>query len=126
MLGLVLGKAIGVFGTTYLLARFTHARLDDDLAWVDVLGMSMLAGIGFTVSLLIGELAFGPGSALDEHVKVAVLAGSLVASLLAGLLLKSRNRTYRRIELEESVDSDADGIPDVYQDDGRAGRPTSE
>ncbi len=58
--------------------------------------------------------------------KVAVLAGSLIASLLAGLLLKSRNRTYRRIELEESVDSDADGIPDVYQDDDRAERPTPE
>jgi NhaA family Na+:H+ antiporter len=126
MAGLVVGKTVGVFGTTFTLSKLTRADLDPDLRWLDVLGVAMLAGIGFTVSLLIGELAFGPGSALDEHVKVAVLAGSLVASLLAGLLLKSRNRTYRRIELEESVDSDADGIPDVYQDDGRAGRPTSE
>ncbi|HET8717814.1 MAG TPA: Na+/H+ antiporter NhaA [Nocardioidaceae bacterium] len=116
MLGLVLGKAIGVFGTTYLLARFTHARLDDDLAWVDVLGLSVLAGIGFTVSLLIGELAFGAGSASDEHVKVAVLTASLVASALAAVILRARNRVYRRIEERESVDRDRDGTPDVYQE----------
>ncbi len=61
MAGLLIGKPIGVFGTSYLLARFTGARLDDDLAWRDVFGMSLLAGIGFTVSLLIGELAFGFG-----------------------------------------------------------------
>ena len=52
--GLVVGKPVGVFLTTYLAARFTHARLDDDLAWRDVLGVALLAGIGFTVSLLIG------------------------------------------------------------------------
>ena len=61
--GLVIGKPLGVFLTAFLLARFTHASLDDDLAWRDVLGVSLLAGIGFTVSLLIGELAFGHGTA---------------------------------------------------------------
>ena len=61
--GLVVGKTVGVAGSTWLLARFTRAELDEDLAWVDVIGLSLLAGIGFTVSLLIGELAFGAGSA---------------------------------------------------------------
>ena len=61
MLGLVGGKVVGVFGTTWLLARFTRAELDEDLAWSDLLGVALLAGIGFTVSLLIGELAFGAG-----------------------------------------------------------------
>ena len=75
----------------------------------------MLAGIGFTVSLLIGDLAFGEGSGRDDHVKVAVLFGSVLAAVLAAILLKARNRAYRRIELEESADSDHDGIPDVYQ-----------
>ena len=57
VLGLVVGKTLGVFGTTWLASTFTHARLDDDLSWWDVLGLSILGGVGFTVSLLIGELA---------------------------------------------------------------------
>jgi len=73
--GLVVGKTVGVFGATYLVARLTRARLDQHLRWVDVLGLSILAGVGFTVSLLIGELAFGTGSARDDHVKVGVLIG---------------------------------------------------
>ncbi|GAA2139503.1 Na+/H+ antiporter NhaA [Nocardioides koreensis] len=122
VLGLVVGKTLGIAGSTWLLARFTRADLDDELSWVDVIGMAMLAGIGFTVSLLIGELAFGAGSAREDHVKVGVLVGSLLATLLAAVVLRARNRVYRRIcELEE-VDSDADGVPDVYEHDGE-GRP---
>ena len=63
VLALVVGKAVGVMGGTWGFARFTRAELDDDLAWTDVLGLSLLAGIGFTVSLLIGGLAYGPGAA---------------------------------------------------------------
>ena len=96
--GLVFGKAIGVLSTTYLVARFTRASLDPELSWLDVLGVSILAGIGFTVSLLIGDLAFEPGSEESDPVKLAVLTGSLVASLLAAALLKSRDRVYRRME----------------------------
>jgi NhaA family Na+:H+ antiporter len=96
--GLVVGKSLGVAGSTWLVARFTRAELDEGLTWVDVIGMSFLAGIGFTVSLLIGELAFGAGSMRDEHVKVAVLTGSVLAALLAAVVLGVRNRAYRRIE----------------------------
>lgn len=117
VLGLVLGKPIGIAGSTWLLARFTRADLDDELSWIDVVGMAMLAGIGFTVSLLIGELAFGAGSLEDEHVKVGVLVGSLVAALLATVVLRARNRVYRRVHELETVDEDMDGIPDVYQRD---------
>jgi NhaA family Na+:H+ antiporter len=113
--GLVLGKLVGVFGTTWLVARFTRARLDDDLAWRDVAGLSLLTGVGFTVSLLVGELAFGQGSPRDEHVKLAVLLGSLVAALLASVALRVRNLAYRRIAELESRDDDADGIPDVFE-----------
>jgi NhaA family Na+:H+ antiporter len=113
--GLVVGKTVGIFGSTYLMARFTRATLNDDLRWVDVLGLSMLAGIGFTVSLLIGDLAYGAGSLRDEHVKVGVLCGSLLAAVLAAVLLRARNRVYRRMCEAEELDSDADGTPDVYE-----------
>ena len=115
IVGLVVGKAVGVFAGTWLFARFTRARLDDDLSWQDIFGLSLLSGVGFTVSLLIGELAFGSGSARDEHVRLAVLVGSLVAALLAAIALRRRNRHYRRVEERETRDVDADGIPDIYE-----------
>jgi Na+:H+ antiporter, NhaA family len=113
--GLVIGKAIGIFGTTYLVSRFTRATLDAGLKWLDVFGVAMLAGIGFTVSLLIGDLAFGEGTQRDDHVKVGVLTGSIVAASLAAVILRSRNKAYRAIYEEETRDDDHDGIPDIYQ-----------
>jgi NhaA family Na+:H+ antiporter len=113
--GLVVGKPVGILGAAWLTARFTHAALDDELSWTDVLGVSLLGGIGFTVSLLIGDLAFGDGAAADERVKVAILVGSLLSAALAALVVKARDRVYRRICAAEQVDSDADGIPDVYE-----------
>lgn len=121
--GLVVGKTVGIAGSTWLLATFTRADLDDELSWVDVVGMAMLAGIGFTVSLLIGELAFGPDTPQDDHVKVGVLVGSLLATALAAGVLRTRNRVYRRLCEEESIDADADGVPDVYQRDEPRDRP---
>jgi len=111
---LVLGKPLGVFTTTFLLARFTGASLDDDLAWRDVLGVALLAGIGFTVSLLIGELAFGYGTLTGADAKIGVLTGSVAAGVLAALVLVSRNAAYRRIHALETVDDDHDGVPDIY------------
>jgi NhaA family Na+:H+ antiporter len=111
--GLVIGKTAGVFGATYLVHRFTRASLADSIGWWDVLGIALLGGIGFTVSLLIGELAL----ATDQHanVRIGVLAGSITAALLATLVLRIRNGVYRRLCAEEQRDSDEDGIPDVYQ-----------
>jgi NhaA family Na+:H+ antiporter len=118
VLGLVVGKAVGVFGGTWLTARFTKAELNPELAWADVLAVASLAGIGFTVSLLIGELAFAGDPVLTSEVKAAVLIGSLISAILAGTLLKLRNNRYRRLVDEEERDDDLDGIPDVYvQDD---------
>ncbi|KDE97812.1 Na(+)/H(+) antiporter NhaA [Mycolicibacterium aromaticivorans JS19b1 = JCM 16368] len=112
---LVVGKTVGVFGTTWVLAAVTRARLDSALRWVDVFGMSMLAGIGFTVSLLIGELAYDPGSERQDVVKVAVLSGSLLAALLASVVLRLRNRHYRLVWELENRDLDHDGVPDIYE-----------
>jgi NhaA family Na+:H+ antiporter len=91
-LGLVVGKPLGILGATWLVARFTRARLAPGLGWADVLSVGLVAGIGFTVSLLVGELAFGAGSAHDEHVVVAVLAASLTAALAGGAALWLRDR----------------------------------
>jgi Na+:H+ antiporter, NhaA family len=113
--GLVFGKPVGVWLTAFLLAKFTHASLDDDLAWRDVLGVSLLAGIGFTVSLLIGELAFGHGTAAGDDVKIGVFVGSVIAGVLASFVLLSRNAAYRRIHLLETADADHDGVPDIYE-----------
>ncbi|WP_217707304.1 Na+/H+ antiporter NhaA [Nonomuraea rhodomycinica] len=106
--GLVLGKPLGVMAATWLVSRLTHAELDENLAWVDVAGLALLAGIGFTVSLLIGELAFGAGSERDAYVKIAVLAGSLTAALLAAVVLRLRNNAYRRIEQAQAAQAATD------------------
>jgi NhaA family Na+:H+ antiporter len=102
----------------WLVARFTRAELDPSIGWRDVLGVALLAGIGFTVSLLVAELSFGNGSVHDDHAKVGILAASLLAALLASVVLRTRNRQYRQAEEEERRDSDNDGIPDVYQEGG--------
>jgi NhaA family Na+:H+ antiporter len=101
---LVVGKTVGISAATWLVSRFTRAELDGELGWWDVVGLALLGGIGFTVSLLIGELAFGTGSVRDEHVKVGVLVGTVSAALLASVLLRLRNRRYRRL-VEPSAES---------------------
>lgn len=115
VVALVVGKLLGVFGGTYLTARFTRAQLDEDVAWGDVFGIALLGGIGFTVSLLVGELAFGETSVRDDHVKLGVLVGSLLAAVLAAIVLRRRELVYRRIAQDEARDDDGDGIPDVYE-----------
>ncbi|MEO3814217.1 Na+/H+ antiporter NhaA [Sphaerisporangium sp. B11E5] len=111
MAGLVVGKPIGILTATWLVARYTRATLDEGLAWIDMAGLAVLSGIGFTVSLLIGELAFGAASVADARVKVAVLAGSLAAAALAAVILRLRARVYRRIHLAEAAGPGQDGTP---------------
>ncbi|MFY9634613.1 MAG: Na+/H+ antiporter NhaA [Cellulosimicrobium cellulans] len=119
ILALVLGKPAGILGTTWVLTKATRASLDKSFKWIDIFGVSLLAGIGFTVSLLVAELSFGHGSLYDDHAKVGILTASLLAAALASIVLSTRNRQYRIAEAEEAIDSDHDGIPDVYQADRR-------
>lgn len=93
--GLVLGKSIGITASTFLVTRIPGITLDRSIKWVDVLGMAFVAGIGFTVSLLVGELAFGADGAEAQYVKVGVLCGSLLAAVIGALILAVRNRKYR-------------------------------
>jgi Na+:H+ antiporter, NhaA family len=126
MVGLVAGKAIGISAATWLVSRFTRAQLDENLGWPDVLGLALLGGMGFTVSLLITELAYGAESASYDHAKVGILAGTLIAAALAAVILRLRNRRYKRIEAEEKRDVDRDGIPDAWDPvDDRARPPNA-
>jgi NhaA family Na+:H+ antiporter len=98
--GLVVGKLVGVFGGAWLTARFTRAALDPSLRWLDMVGLALVSGVGFTVSLLIAELAFD-GDLLDIA-KGGILAGSLVAAGLGAVILRSRDRAYRLAEEQAS------------------------
>jgi len=91
LIGLVVGKTVGVLGGAALAVKTRLARLPEALHWRDLAAVSVLTGCGFTVSLLIAELAFPPGTQRD-YIKEAVILGSLTASLLAALLLRRRVR----------------------------------
>lgn len=115
VLGLFVGKFVGVFGATCLTARFTRAQLNPALRWPDVAGGALLAGIGFTVSLLVTELAFADLHEVEEHVKMAVLIGSLLSAVAASVLLTLRGRWYARQrgnEAQPGTPQDADAGPD--------------
>lgn len=116
IVALVAGKPLGIVGTTWVMTRITRAELDETVKWVDLLGIAILGGIGFTVSLLVAELSFGLGSVHNDDAKVAILAASVVAATLASAVLLVRNRRYREIERMASIDADQDGVPDVYQE----------
>ena len=93
-LGLVLGKAVGVFGAAWLLMRFGGASLPAGAGTRQFFGVCVLCGIGFTMSLFIGGLAFaGQGAAYETQVKLGVLGGSLIAGLIGSALLLGGGRT---------------------------------
>lgn len=91
--GLVLGKPIGILLGSWAVTRFTRAELDDALGWRDLVGLAVLGGVGFTVSLLVSDLSFD--GALAEEAKTGVLVGSVATALLGAALLGRRNRHHR-------------------------------
>lgn len=84
--GLVVGKLVGVFGTVVLLVKLGLAGLPAAASWGQTLGVALLCGIGFTMSLFIGLLAF-EDPAMQDHVKFGILAGSLIAGLAGYIVL---------------------------------------
>jgi NhaA family Na+:H+ antiporter len=123
VVGLVVGKPLGVYGGARIVARFTRASLSSSLRWADVLAVGILGGIGFTVSLLIDELAFTGDPARTTAAKIGVLLATVLAALLASVALTLRRRAYAALAEVEERDDDGDGVPDVYGSD--ANRPGS-
>ena len=87
-LGLLIGKQLGIVGFAWLAVKTGLAKLPDGVGWAKVHGLSLLAGIGFTMSLFIGNLAFTDAAQIDA-VKIGVLSGSLIAAIAGFLLLRA-------------------------------------
>ena len=115
IVALVVGKTVGVVVATWLITRLPGLSLPRGMAWIDLVGIALLAGIGFTVSLLIGELSFGLGTVFGDEAKLGILVGSVIAALLAAVILGGRNRYYRSAAEDDARDENHDGIPDVFQ-----------
>ncbi|MEU6645060.1 Na+/H+ antiporter NhaA [Saccharomonospora sp. NPDC046836] len=94
LIGLLAGKVVGILGASALAVRLGLARLPGSLSWLDLGALSMLGAVGFTVSLLIAELALEGEAA--ELAKTAVLIASAIASLTAAVLLLARGKVHAR------------------------------
>ncbi|CAL99685.1 sodium/proton antiporter (NhaA family) [Saccharopolyspora erythraea NRRL 2338] len=93
VVGLVVGKLVGIFGSSYLAVKIGIGAKPRGLRWRDLSALAMLGGVGFTVSLLIAELSLEGAAA--ERAKAAVLIASALASLLAAVMLLRRGRKVR-------------------------------
>ncbi len=96
VVGLLAGKIIGIFGSCWLVIRLTPASRPSGLSWRDLAAVSMLGGVGFTVSLLIAELSLADHEELLATTKAGVLVASALASLLGAAMLIRRGRVRAR------------------------------
>jgi NhaA family Na+:H+ antiporter len=102
--GLVVGKPLGILAATWLMVTLTACSLDPRLSYLDILAMGSVAGIGFTVSLLINELAFVADTAHGVHGTMGVLTGSLTAALGGAGLMAWRNSVHARRSASHTSD----------------------
>jgi NhaA family Na+:H+ antiporter len=93
---LVVGKPVGIVTATWLVSRFERVELSPGVGWGDIVGIGALAGMGFTVALLMAELAFGVDGARDDLAKAAILIASVVAATVGGGILAARGRHHTR------------------------------
>jgi NhaA family Na+:H+ antiporter len=105
MLGLLVGKVVGIFGFCWLVIQLTPAARPRGLNWLDLAAVSMLGGVGFTVSLLIAELSLADQGDLLDTAKAAILLASAAASVIGAALLVRRGRVRAR----EGGDDDTGG-----------------
>lgn len=98
--GLLFGKLIGVLGTVAFLVKLDFADLPAQASWGQMIGVALLCGIGFTMSLFIGLLAFGD-PVVQDRVKIGILAGSVAAGALGAIFLGMFGRRKRSAGLRE-------------------------
>jgi Na+/H+ antiporter NhaA len=113
LFGYVVGKPVGIFGSSWLLTRLSHGRLRPPVGWAAVAGGGTIAGIGFTVALLVATLAF-QGAQLEEA-KLGILSAALGASILTWLLFRATDLLPRRLRIRALLGS-AEPIVDLYID----------
>lgn len=94
--GLLGGKVVGIFGASFLAVKLKLAEKPRGMGWRDIGALSLLGGVGFTVSLLIADLAL-PAEA-SELAKAAVLIASGIASLLAAVMLLRRSKVHAEMD----------------------------
>jgi len=111
--GLFIGKQIGIFGSVWLMVKAGWASRPRGATWLQVYGVSMLCGIGFTMSLFIGELAF-PGSSpnaalLREEAKIGILMGTIISAIVGFVLVRIAplHPKHAAIEAEDAGKEDA-------------------
>jgi Na+/H+ antiporter NhaA len=109
LLGYVVGKPVGIVGSTWLAGRLTQGRVRPPVGWASVAGAGTIAGIGFTVSLLIASLAFH-GARLAEA-KVGVLSAAILAAALTSLLFVGTKRLPRKLRIRALL-----GTPELIVD----------
>ena len=100
ILGLVAGKLIGVAGASWLMVKFGYSELPQGTSWLHIIGVSLIAGIGFTVSIFITDLAFSDNHLLVDTAKISIFIASGVAAIFGSLMLTlawRRSRTSQNV-----------------------------
>ena len=92
LLGLFFGKQIGVMIFSFIAVKTGAAQMPDNSSWLSLYGVSVLTGIGFTMSLFVGNLAFVENNQYIDGVKIGVLAGSLLSTIVGYFVLLSTSK----------------------------------
>ena len=113
VVGYVVGKPVGIAGVCWLATRLTGRRLRPPVGWAAVVGGGTIAGIGFTVSLLVASLAFEGDTLADA--KIGIIAAALIATLVTWLLFSATARLPRRLRIP-ALAGGAEPLTDLYLD----------
>jgi protein-disulfide isomerase len=113
LVGYVIGKPVGILGSSWLLTRLTRGRLRPPVGWAAVAGGGTIAGIGFTIALLIATLAFEGGEL--EEAKLGILSAALGAALITWLLFRATALLPRRLRIRALLGT-AEPLTDLYID----------
>ncbi|HUH19309.1 Na+/H+ antiporter NhaA [Albibacterium sp.] len=98
ILGLFIGKPVGIFLASWIAIKFGISKMPDRAHWIHILGVGMIAGIGFTMSIFISLLSFSNSAHLMSEAKFSILIGSLLSAIMGSLLLIMVTKKEKRIE----------------------------